>query len=161
VTGSPGAVHVADLGPRLRDWLSGTALSGTAPAGRRLVRATRLSGGYRNDNIALTTGTGERYVLRRYPLANACAVEAALAARLAGVVPVAEVVAADPDGTAAGEPVLLSRFVSGVAVGARWPTRVPTRGAPGPPDSGVPSVPRWRPPVRSPSTGPASSPVPS
>jgi len=37
-------------------------------------------------------------------VSNACAVEAALAARCSGVVPVAAVVAADPDGAVAGEP---------------------------------------------------------
>jgi aminoglycoside phosphotransferase (APT) family kinase protein len=52
-------------------------------------------------------------VLRRYLQRNTCAVETALAGRLAGLVPVAEVVAADPDGSAAGEPVMLSRFVPG------------------------------------------------
>jgi aminoglycoside phosphotransferase (APT) family kinase protein len=44
-------------------------------------------------------------------------VEAALAARLAGIVPVPEVIGADPDGSGAGEPVLLSAFVTGRPLG--------------------------------------------
>jgi aminoglycoside phosphotransferase (APT) family kinase protein len=62
-------------------------------------------------------------VLRRYPgrasdaAARSCAVEAALAARLARTaVPVADVIAADPEGSAAGEPVLLARHMPGVPV---------------------------------------------
>jgi fructokinase len=97
---------------RLHDWLLG------ALAGRRVVAARRLTGGYRNDNVLLTTADGVRAVLRRYRHGNRCAVEAALARRLAGVVPVAEVIAADPDGTIAGEPVLLSRFVPGTPASA-------------------------------------------
>jgi fructokinase len=97
---------------RLHDWLLG------ALAGRRVVAARRLAGGYRNDNVLLTAADGVRVVLRRYRHGNRCAVEAALARRLAGVVPVAEVIAADPDGAVAGEPVLLSRFVPGVPASA-------------------------------------------
>jgi fructokinase len=82
-------------------------------AGVRVARSQPLAGGYRNLNTLLVTDAGQRYVLRRYRHGNPCAVEAALAARLAGVVPVAEVVAADASGSAAGEPVLLSRFVPG------------------------------------------------
>jgi fructokinase len=101
-----------DVDGRLRGWLLG------ALAGRRLVSARRLAGGYRNDNLLLTTADGTHAVLRRYRHENRCAVEAALARRVAGVVPVAEVIAADPDGAAAGEPVLLSRFVPGVLASA-------------------------------------------
>ena len=76
--------------------------------GDRVVAAQRLGGGYSNENVLVTTARG-RYVLRRYPAragrdtARTCAVEAALAARLAGTaVPVPEVIAADPGGAAAG-----------------------------------------------------------
>jgi fructokinase len=83
-------------------------------AGQQVMHAKRLSGGYSNDNLLIETGAGRRLVLRRYGRASSCAVEAALAARLAGVVPVPAVVAADPDGTGAGEPVLLSEFADGI-----------------------------------------------
>ena len=92
----------------IRDWLGRDALPG-----QQVRHARALTGGYRNATTLLVTGNGDRYVLRRYLERNTCAVEAALAARLAGIVPVAEVVAADPDGTAAGEPVMLSRFMPG------------------------------------------------
>ncbi len=98
----------SELGEPIRLWLSRDAL-----LGQRIQHASALDGGYRNANILLVTDAGDRYVLRRYLQRNTCAVEAALAGRLAGIVPVAEVIAADPDGTAAGEPVMLSRFVSG------------------------------------------------
>ena len=91
--------------------------------GDRVVAAAPLGGGYRNENVLVTTARG-RYVLRRYragpgpEAARTCAVEAALAARLAPTaVPVPEVIAADPDGAAAGEPLLLARHVAGVLVG--------------------------------------------
>ncbi|USX54775.1 phosphotransferase [Lentzea sp. HUAS12] len=76
--------------------------------------AGELSGGYRNQNVAVVSGSGEKFVLRRYLRGDTCAVERDLAVRVSGVVPVPEVVAADPDGSAAGEPVLLSRFADGV-----------------------------------------------
>lgn len=94
-------------------WLAGSALPG-----HRVVRVRPLAGGFRNDNLHLITDDGGEYVLRRYRQGNTCAVEAAVAARLAGVVPVAEVVAADPSGAVAGEPVLLSRFVPGPLLGS-------------------------------------------
>jgi aminoglycoside phosphotransferase (APT) family kinase protein len=52
-------------------------------------------------------------VLRRYLRTNSSAVEAALAARLSGIVPVAKVIAVDPSGEVAGEPVLLSTLMPG------------------------------------------------
>src|SRR5262249_13477812 len=83
---------------------------------------TLLGGGYSNENILAAPGRG-RYVRRRYrrggghAAARTCAVEAALAARLAGTaVPVPEVIAADPDAAVAGEPLLLARHVAGVLV---------------------------------------------
>ncbi len=100
----------AQLPPGVVGWLDRVL------PGQRIIHAKRLPGGYSNLNIMIMTGAGRRLVLRRYVRSNACAVEAALAARLGGVVPVPEVVAADPDGTGAGEPVLLSNFVDGVAV---------------------------------------------
>jgi aminoglycoside phosphotransferase (APT) family kinase protein len=90
-------------------------LAGQLP-GARIADTRPLPGGYRNDNLLVVTDGGQRYVLRRYRHGNACAVEAALVERLPREVPVAEVVAVDPDGAAAGEPVLLSRFVAGTMV---------------------------------------------
>jgi hypothetical protein len=62
------------------------------------VHAETRPGGYTNDNILLLTLAGERYVLRRYLRRNTCALEAVLAARLSGTVPVPGVVCADPVG---------------------------------------------------------------
>jgi aminoglycoside phosphotransferase (APT) family kinase protein len=90
---------------------------GSVLAGQPILHWQRLAGGYSNDNLLVTTGAGDQLVLRRYLRANRCSVEAALAARLRGVVPVPEVIAADPDGSRAGEPVLLARFVSGLPLG--------------------------------------------
>jgi fructokinase len=108
------------LGPEVTRWLA------RALPGERVTAASPLTGGYSNSNTRLVTAAGRSYVLRRYlPASGAaerdrreagrtCAVEAALAGRLRGVAPAAEVVAADPGGAEAGEPVLLSRYVSGV-----------------------------------------------
>ncbi|MET0418681.1 MAG: phosphotransferase, partial [Actinoplanes sp.] len=92
----------------LRSWVENEALPG-----HRIAATQVLTGGYSNENVLLTMAGGGRYVLRRYLRRNSCAVEAALSARLAGVVPVPEVVAADPAGRSAGEPVLLSVFAPG------------------------------------------------
>jgi aminoglycoside phosphotransferase (APT) family kinase protein len=108
----------APLEPPVLAWLAralpGDPVTATAP----------LSGGYSNENLLVTTGRG-RYVLRRYPrraaadAARTCAVEAALAPRLAQAgVPVPELIAADPAGSAAGEPLLLARYVPGATVRA-------------------------------------------
>ncbi len=110
-----------------------TGWLGTVLPGRRVTGARRLSGGFSNENLLISTetggtGTGGRFVLRRYLRANRCAVEAALAARLAGIAPVPGVVAADPDGTAAGEPVLLSAFAAGVPSARCWPASRPGQG---------------------------------
>lgn len=81
--------------------------------GAGIVRTELLSGGFVNENLLLVTTTGERYVLRRYRRqggGHTCAVEAALARRVAGTVPVPAVIAARPT----GEPLLLSEFVPGV-----------------------------------------------
>jgi Phosphotransferase enzyme family len=101
-------VPTPDLDPPILDWVVRRALPG-----HRITGIQPLIGGYVNDNVLIVSDTGDRYVLRRYRRRNTCAIEAALAARLAGIVPVPEVVAADPDGTDAGEPVLLSCFVPG------------------------------------------------
>ena len=97
--------------PAITAWVEETALPG-----QRIADTRPLTGGYSNDNTVLTMTGGGRYVLRRYLRGNKCALEAALAHRLTGIVPVAEVVAADPAGDAAGEPVLLSVFVPGTPV---------------------------------------------
>jgi fructokinase len=112
--GRPGSL----LEPPVLAWLSG------ALPGDRVAAAAPLSGGYGNENILVTTGRG-RCVLRRYrrggsrDAARTCAVEAALASRLAGTpVPVPEVIAADPAGSVTGEPLLLTRYVAGLTVAA-------------------------------------------
>ncbi|WP_166661420.1 phosphotransferase family protein [Paractinoplanes brasiliensis] len=92
----------------IAEWVEQVALPG-----RRIVGARTLTGGYSNENTALTTDDGGRYVLRRYLRHNRCALEAALAGRLDGIVPAPGVVASDPTGERAGEPVLLSVFVEG------------------------------------------------
>jgi aminoglycoside phosphotransferase (APT) family kinase protein len=102
---------------QLESWLEESALPG-----ERVVETRVLTGGYSNENLLVVTAGGDRYVLRRFLRSNRCAVEAALVARLAGVVPVAEVLAADPEGKLAGEPVLLSRFVPGTLIGDVLPT---------------------------------------
>jgi len=76
----------------------------------------RLGGGYRNRNTRLDLDDGESVVLRQYEADAAsriCAVEAAVLKRLRGVAPVPPLIAADPDGLAAGQPVLLTEFVPG------------------------------------------------
>jgi fructokinase len=110
----PGSV----LEPPVLAWLSRVL------PGDRVAAAAPLSGGYSNENILVTTGRG-RCVLRRYrrgggrDAARTCAVEAALVSRLAGTpVPVPEVIAADPAGSVAGEPLLLTRYVAGLTVAA-------------------------------------------
>lgn len=97
---------------QIRDWLERVALPG-----QRIASARLLAGGYSNENSRITMADGGEYVVRRYLQTNSCAVEAALSARLAGIVPVAEVVAADPTGSLAGEPVLLSGFLPGRPLG--------------------------------------------
>ena len=81
--------------------------------GRKVAGARPLTGGYSNDNSLVATEDGGQFVLCRHLRRNSCAVEAAPAARLTGVVPAADVRAADPGGTAAGEPLLLMAFVPG------------------------------------------------
>ncbi|TCP46848.1 aminoglycoside phosphotransferase (APT) family kinase protein [Tamaricihabitans halophyticus] len=103
-----------ELGAQLWNWLRGIGLKVTA------VRW--LSGGFRNHNRLLHTESGHRYVLRQYPEANRSEVEAALATRLAGVVPVPEPIAIDPDGSAAGSAVLVSRFMTGATLAELLPT---------------------------------------
>jgi aminoglycoside phosphotransferase (APT) family kinase protein len=100
--------------PAVAEWL------GRVLPGQRVTAAEPLGGGYRNQNICVVTDRG-RYVLRRYRraegAARTCAVEAALAARLAAAaVPAAEVIAADPSGAVTGEPLLLARHVPGIMV---------------------------------------------
>ncbi|WP_030440280.1 hypothetical protein [Actinoplanes subtropicus] len=70
----------------LRSWVEEHALPG-----RRVAAERDLTGGYSNQNTLITMADGEQFVLRRYRGANACAVEAALAVRLTGVVPIPEV----------------------------------------------------------------------
>lgn len=112
----------APLPGALVSWLTEVALPG-----RTVRRVSRLAGGYVNDNVrvelAADVGSAavEAYVVRRYLRHNTCAVEAALAELVSDAVPVPEVVAADPSGTAAGEPVLVSRFAGGRPVAELLP----------------------------------------
>jgi aminoglycoside phosphotransferase (APT) family kinase protein len=109
----------------IRRWLSRDALPG-----QTIQHATALAGGYSNANILLVSHNGDQYVLRRYLNHNSCAVEAALAGRLAGIVPVADVIAADADGTAAGQPVMVSRFMPGAVVSMILPELDPGEAGP-------------------------------
>lgn len=100
----------AEPGPRLTRWL------GAVLPGQQVTGLSRLGGGYRNRNTRLDLDDGESLVLRQYEVDRAgttCAVEAAVLQRLRGVAPVPQLVAADPDGQAAGEPVLLTELVPG------------------------------------------------
>ncbi|WP_432992602.1 phosphotransferase family protein [Dactylosporangium sp. CA-233914] len=97
-----------DLEPSIREWVESVALPGA-----RIRHARVLEGGYSNHNVVLGMSDGGRFVLRRYLRRSSCAVEVALARRLAGTVPVPAVVAADETGVIAGEPVLLSTYVEG------------------------------------------------
>jgi aminoglycoside phosphotransferase (APT) family kinase protein len=112
------------LEPGITRWIEAVALPG-----RRIVSAQTLTGGYSNENIQIVVDNGGSYVLRRYRRGNACAVESALAVRLAGVVPVAAPVAADPGGAVAGEPVLLSVFMPGRPVSELLPRLDPGEAA--------------------------------
>jgi aminoglycoside phosphotransferase (APT) family kinase protein len=116
----PGMTGGQLIDESIREWLSRDALPGL-----QILHASALTGGYSNANILLITNTGDRYVLRRYLHHNTCAVETALAGRLAGIVPVAEVIAADPDGAAANQPVMLSRFLPGDLVSTVLPELAP------------------------------------
>jgi aminoglycoside phosphotransferase (APT) family kinase protein len=90
-------------------WLTSCALPGQQVTTRR-----SLSGGFSNDTTLISTGTGCRYVLRRFLHRNTCPMEVALTESLSGLLPVPEVVAADPQGTVAGQPVMLTRFMPGI-----------------------------------------------
>ena len=101
-------VPVTELNAATTAWLAERAIPG-----ERVTAMRTLAGGFSNDNLLLTTARGRRFVLRRFRRADTCAIEAALAERLRGVVAVPEVLAADPAGAAAGEPLLLSAFMPG------------------------------------------------
>ena len=110
-------VSGTELDPDAAAWLRRVLPSGGGRGGGRgITAAGPLGGGYRNENILLVTDGGS-YVLCRYlrgDAARTCAIEAALGPRLAaGGVPAAEVIAADPGGSAAGLPMLLARHVLG------------------------------------------------
>jgi len=98
------------LPPAMYEWLA------KALPGQRIHCLQGLAGGYSNTTILVITDTQSRYVLRRYLHRNTCGVEVALADLVVHLVPVPRIVAADPAGLDAGEPALLSHFVSGVLV---------------------------------------------
>ena len=103
------------FGQELDRWLE-AVLPGQWATGQ-----ARLGGGYRNRNTRLDLDDGESVVLRQYEVDEAsriCAVEAALLKRLRGVAPVPPLIATDPDGSAAGQPVLLTEFVPGTPLAA-------------------------------------------
>jgi fructokinase len=97
---------------QVREWLETAAL-----AGKKLVRTQPLTGGYRNENLLVECSDGSRYVLRRYRGEARAEVEAALARRLSGLVPVAQVIAEAPGGGA-----LLLDYVPGTPVDVLLPT---------------------------------------
>ena len=101
----------------VRDWLERSDV-----LGRQVVHAEVLAGGHSNETLAVTADDGRRYALRRFVGSNTCAVEQALLHRLDGVVPVARVVAADPNGDLSGSPALLSVLVPGRDLGSVLPT---------------------------------------
>ncbi|GAB6903912.1 phosphotransferase family protein [Kineosporia succinea] len=96
------------LGNPLLGWLTGEVLPG-----EQVVEARPLEGGVNHEMVAVSVLSGDRYVVRRYRRHNPCALELALAQRLAGVVPSVEVVGADLTGEASGEPTLVYRYVDG------------------------------------------------
>ncbi|NAZ83289.1 phosphotransferase [Kineococcus sp. R8] len=108
------------LDPETRRWLEGPEA-----LGRRVVDVVTLPGGHSNETLAVTADGGRRFALRRYTRPGTCAVEVALLARLTGVVPVADVVAADPDGSRSGTPALLSVLVPGRDLGSVLPSLTP------------------------------------
>lgn len=82
---------------------------------RRTVSVAPLYGG-QGGNVwrVVVAGPSEAYVLRIHRRGSlACSLESALAYRLRGVLPVPEVVFADPDGEVVGAPVTLSRWMHG------------------------------------------------
>ncbi|TDP97868.1 phosphotransferase family protein [Labedaea rhizosphaerae] len=89
----------------LNDWLA-TVLPGPAP------HIQPLAGGYRNTTLLLTRDN-QRWVVRRHRHGNRAAVEVAIAQRVAGIVPVPAVLAADLDGSASGIPTLLLDYIDG------------------------------------------------
>ncbi|WP_406064384.1 phosphotransferase [Streptomyces sp. NBC_01077] len=105
----------AALDAPTRAWLTERALPGLSLSDVRL-----LPGGFTNDMRLVTTRQGERYVLRRYLSSgtrmrrNNCAVESAVLERAAPTVPVVDVVASDPYGSATGRPALVYRFAEGI-----------------------------------------------
>lgn len=104
----------AALDARTRAWLSALDLDGGT-----VRTAATLRGGFTNDMLLLTTEAGRRYVLRRYRASatrarrNPCAVEGAVLRHVTGRVPVARLLAADPEGAGTGGPVLLYEYVEG------------------------------------------------
>jgi len=96
-------------------------LEGPDALGRPVAHVAVLTGGYSNETLALTAADGTRFALRRFTGTGTCAVEVALLRRVEGLVPVAPVVAADPDGALSGAPALLSVLVPGRDLGAVLP----------------------------------------
>ncbi|WP_167587847.1 phosphotransferase family protein [Kineococcus rubinsiae] len=110
----------APLDAATRAWLEGPGAMG-----RPVAHVEVMTGGYSRETLAVTADDGRRCVLRRFTGTNTCAVEVALLRRVEGLVPVAPVVAADPDGTLSGSPALLSELVPGRDLGAALPTLDP------------------------------------
>jgi fructokinase len=85
--------------------------------GWRPARVTSLAGGFSSAVLLADPGDGGPPVVVRYPGVGAAAVarEALLATRLAGMVPVPEVLVADPAGDAVGRPCLITAWAGGCA----------------------------------------------
>jgi aminoglycoside phosphotransferase (APT) family kinase protein len=90
------------------------ALAARAFGGRSVTEVQRVTGGFGNESLRLTTSDGEAFLLRRHLRGDTAAVEAAVMARVRDTVPVPQIVYADPSGEILGTPVTVSRFVSGV-----------------------------------------------
>lgn len=81
---------------------------------RRPVCVTPLRDSSRRTWRVVVDGPAEAYVLRAHGHGSlACAIETTLVRRLRGVVPVPELVYADPGGEVTGVPVTLTRWVHG------------------------------------------------
>jgi fructokinase len=85
--------------------------------GWRPARVAPLAGGFSSAVLRADRGDGGRPVVVRFPGLGAAAVarEGLLAHRLAGTVPVPDVLFADPDGDAAGRPCLITAWADGRA----------------------------------------------
>ena len=107
-------------GPAVDPVLSEAAASVVVHAlGWRPARVVGLTGGFSSAVLRADPADGRLAVVVRFPGVGAAAVsrEALLAERLAGTVPVPEVLFADPNGDATGRPCLITAWADGRAAG--------------------------------------------